>query len=190
MPHSARQVIFFRLLSSLVLALLCTSFAHAQASRGALTKGTFAITSVTVIPMSSDKTLKDATVLIRDGRIIAVGSNVEIPAGTRRIDGTGKFLIPGLGDMHVHLFADETPDKSKVANEFGVMLANGVTTIRLMMGTPEQLQWRDHNCGTDSWTSALGRQPPVHRTQGHQCLRCRHPRTGSGGSQEGCPGWL
>jgi hypothetical protein len=51
--------------------------------------------------------------------------------------------MPGLADMHVHLYSDdETPD-SLAPDELGVMLANGVTTIRLMIGTPESLVERD-----------------------------------------------
>ena len=58
------------------------------------------------------------------------------------IDGRGKFLIPGLADMHTHLFSDEEVPDSMAADEFGVMLANGVTTIRLMIGRPGHLTMR------------------------------------------------
>lgn len=127
---------------TLLITLLFTSSLYAQPSRTALSSDTFALTNVTVIPMTSEKTLPGMTVLIKQGRIVAVNQKVELPAGTRTIDGTGKFLIPGLGDMHVHLFSDETAAKSKAPDEFGVMLANGVTTVRMMIGTPEHLQLR------------------------------------------------
>jgi imidazolonepropionase-like amidohydrolase len=110
-----------------------------SASRGALASGTLAITDVTVIPMTRDTAIRDATVLIRDGRIAAVGAsrNLPVPAGARRIDGRGKYLIPGLADMHTHLYSDgETPD-SLAKYELGVMVANGVTATRFMIGTPE-----------------------------------------------------
>ncbi len=114
-------------------------------SRGALTPGVLAVTNVTVIPMTSpDSVLRDATVVVRDGRIEAVGSTatVRVPRGARRIDGRGKYLVPGLADMHVHLYSDdETPD-SLAGDELGVMIANGVTAIRLMIGTPEHLVLR------------------------------------------------
>jgi imidazolonepropionase-like amidohydrolase len=59
------------------------------------------------------------------------------------IDGTGKYLIPGLADMHTHLFSDaEAVDDSAGPAELGVMLANGVTTARLMIGTPAHLVLR------------------------------------------------
>jgi imidazolonepropionase-like amidohydrolase len=110
-------------------------------SRGALTKGTFAITDVAVIPMTADTVLAGSTVVVRDGRIAEIGPSrrVRVPAGARRIDGRGKYLIPGLADMHAHLFSDgEVPD-SVGADELRVMMANGVTAVRLMIGTPEHL---------------------------------------------------
>ena len=84
------------------LAALLPTAAPAQASRGALARGSFALTNVTVIPMTGDTFLPGATLLVRDGRIAAVGPGrgVTIPAGTRRIDGRGKYVIPGLADMH------------------------------------------------------------------------------------------
>ena len=58
---------------------------------------TIAITGGTVYPVSGPK-IDNATVLIRDGRIAAVGPNVAIPAGATRIDATGKWVTPGLID--------------------------------------------------------------------------------------------
>ena len=113
------------------------------ASRTALARGTLAIRNVTVISMASPAPMAGATVLVRDGRIATVGTTVAVPAGTTIIDGTGKYLIPGLSDMHTHLLSDggEVHDSAGPA-EIGVMLANGITTARLMIGTPEQLVLR------------------------------------------------
>jgi len=58
---------------------------------------TIAITGGTVYPVSGPK-IENATVLIRDGRIAAVGANVAVPAGARRIDASGKWVTPGLID--------------------------------------------------------------------------------------------
>ena len=114
-------------------------------SRGHLTTGAFAIRNVTVIPMAGRTTIPAATVLVRDGRIAALGpaSAVDVPAGVRVIDGSGKFLIPGLTDTHTHLLSDgaEVHDSAGPA-ELAVMLATGVTTARLMIGTPEHLTLR------------------------------------------------
>ncbi len=116
----------------------------AQASRGALAKGTFAITEVTVVPMTSDTILSGSTVLVRDGRVAAVGpsGSVKVPKEARRIDGKGRYLIPGLADMHTHLYSDDEVPDSVAPYELGVMVANGITTARLMIGTPEHLVLR------------------------------------------------
>src|SRR5262249_44041220 len=100
--------------------------AEAQPSRGALARGSFAITNVSVVPMTSETVLSDATVLVRDGRIAEVGpsQSVRAPAGTRTIDGRGKFVIPGLADMHVHLFSDEENLGPVGGDELAVMVAN------------------------------------------------------------------
>ena len=58
---------------------------------------TIAITGGTVYPVSGPK-IENATVLIRDGRIAAVGANVAVPAGATRIDASGKWVTPGLID--------------------------------------------------------------------------------------------
>lgn len=110
-------------------------------SRGALTPGTWALTNVHVVPMTADTVIRDAAILIRDGRIAAVGraADLGIPAGTRTVDGRGRYVTPGLADMHTHLYSDGVVHDSAGPAELGVMLANGVTAARLMIGTPEQL---------------------------------------------------
>src|SRR5262249_8014232 len=65
-----------------------------------------------------------------------------VPKNARRIDGRGKYLIPGLVDMHTHLMSDEDFPDELAPDELRIMVANGVTTIRLMIGTPEQLVLR------------------------------------------------
>src|ERR1043166_2526660 len=64
---------------------------------------TFVITNVNVIPMTSNKVAARQTVIVRDGRIASVAKNAEVPAGAKIIDGQGKFLIPGLAEMHGHV---------------------------------------------------------------------------------------
>ncbi len=124
--------------------VVAPSVTASQASRSALAPGTVAITNVDVIPMNADTVLRNSTVLVRDGRIVEVGPAhmVRVPAAASRVDGRGKFLIPGLADMHTHLYSDgEAPD-SVGPYEMGVFLANGITAARLMIGTTRQLQLR------------------------------------------------
>ncbi len=101
---------------------------------------TVAFKNVNVIPLDKERVLQNQTVLIKNGMIAEIGKKVKIPKDAQVIDGSGKYLMPGLMDMHTHLLSDgdDFPD-SIAEDELKVMIANGVTTIRLMIGTPEQL---------------------------------------------------
>ena len=88
-----------------------------------------AITDVTVIDGTGGAGRSHMTVVIHGGKIIAVDSRSRaiIPAQADVIDGRGKFLIPGLWDMHVHLAIVGAPS-------LGLFVANGVTSVRDMGG--------------------------------------------------------
>lgn len=97
-----------------------------------------AITHVTTIDCTGGPAQPNSTVVIAQGHIIAVGPSdaIKIPAGTRVVDATGKFLIPGLWDMHGHL-TDATEDA------FPQLILNGVTGVRDMGGDLAQIdRWR------------------------------------------------
>lgn len=98
--------------------------------------GVIAFVAVDVVPMDSERILDDQTVLVRGDRITAIGpaSAVTVPAGATVIDGAGKYLMPGLADMHVHILAP---------NEMPLYLAHGVTTVRNMAGFPMHLEMRE-----------------------------------------------
>lgn len=125
---------FFAILS-LLTAVLCA----AQSPVDSRSRG-IAITHVNVIPMDTETILSDQTVLVNAGRIAAVGSRIKIPKGTLVIDGTGKYLIPGLAEMHAHVPpVDEMEPMKEVLFLFA---ANGITTIRGMLGHPKHLELR------------------------------------------------
>ncbi|HST10768.1 MAG TPA: amidohydrolase family protein [Terriglobales bacterium] len=94
-----------------------------------------AFVHVHVIPMDRERVLDDQTVVVEDGRINAMESSKTLkpPTGARLIDATGKFLIPGLTDAHVHLYS---------TIEFPLYLASGVTTVFNLDGRPAHLLWR------------------------------------------------
>ena len=99
-----------------------------------------AVTHVTVIDATGAPARPDMTVLTNDRKIAVVGgfSSVSIPRNAQIIDASGKFLIPGLVDSHVHLTAAGEPNGSR---EFflPLLLANGITTVRDMGGYLESL---------------------------------------------------
>jgi imidazolonepropionase-like amidohydrolase len=94
----------------------------ARAMPGRLS-GTFAVVGATLIDGTNRPPIPNATVLVRDGRIAAAGParSVRIPGGVARIDAAGKFIIPGLWDMHAHFEQVEWGP---------IYLAAGVTTVR------------------------------------------------------------
>jgi imidazolonepropionase-like amidohydrolase len=116
----------------LICCLLTSLLAFAQAP------GPLAVTHVTVIDCTGAAPKANSTVLISGGRITAVtpSDSTIVPPNTRTIDGTGKFLIPGLWDMHGHL-TDATD------SAFPLLILNGVTGVRDMGGDLAQIdRWR------------------------------------------------
>ena len=105
--------------------------------------GPFAFVDVSVLPMDRERVLAGQTVLVRDGRITAMGpsASVRVPADAQRIDGRGKFLMPGLAEMHAHVLGPAQPQELNRDIMF-LYVANGVTTIRAMLGAPNQLTLR------------------------------------------------
>lgn len=99
--------------------------------------GSLFITHLTVIDMTGAAPRHNMTVVIKGKRISAIGraGRVQIPYAAQVIDGSGKYLIPGLWDMHVHF--------TEVERSFPMFIANGVTGVRNMGGDLEQLlRWR------------------------------------------------
>ena len=123
--------------------LVCWRVATAQSN--ANQNETIAFVGVSVIPMDKERVLKNQTVLIRAGRIAEIGdeSKVKIPSDAQRIDGRGKFLMPGIVDMHLHLPPGEGINNDLPSQQLRLLLANGITTGRNMIGAPGNLVLRD-----------------------------------------------
>lgn len=109
------------------------------------TNSLVAFVNVNVIPMDSERILEDQTVIVRDGVIEMIGSNdqVQVLNEALVVDGRGKYLMPGLVDMHVHI---------QYENDMLLFVANGVTSVRNMWGNtgkmlrfgfPDQLALRE-----------------------------------------------
>lgn len=94
-----------------------------------------AFVDVNVVPLDREHTLSEQTVLVRGERIIAMGpsSEVTLPDDARRIEGAGRYLVPGLAEMHAHLPGPQT-DAALTENLLFLYVASGVTTVRGMQG--------------------------------------------------------
>ena len=132
--------------SRLVLAVLVLSGAQSVGGQSISDPGTsvVAFTNVSVVPMDRERVLSNQTVVVRGDRISLVGpsSRVRIPAGARRVDGRGRFLLPGLAEMHGHVPPPNAP-AGQVENTMFLYVAGGITTVRGMLGAPGQLALRE-----------------------------------------------
>jgi imidazolonepropionase-like amidohydrolase len=102
-----------------------------------------AFVDASIVPMDREQVLHGHTVLIENGRIRAVGPSdeVEIPAGAERIDAAGRFLMPGLAEMHGHI--PGSGDRQYAEDILYLYISNGVTTVRGMAGDPLHLELRE-----------------------------------------------
>ena len=119
--------------------------------------GITAFTGVTVIPMDRERALPDQSVIVQGDRIVAVGpsGSVRVPSGALRVDGRGKFLLPGLAEMHGHIPpGDQVPD-AQVAKVLAYFALNGVTTVRGMLGHPRHLGFRDRAARAELLSPAI-----------------------------------
>jgi imidazolonepropionase-like amidohydrolase len=106
------------------------------------TAESIAFTHVTAIDPATGSSRPDQTVVISGDRIVSI-SQASAPPDARVIDGRGKFLVPGLCDMHVHIAGVTADAKWSRQTLLPLLIANGVTTVRDMGGDLEALQsWR------------------------------------------------
>ena len=118
-----------RSLSPFAAAFACLSTLTLAAEPVVPERGTMVFQHVTVIDVLNGSPLTDRSVAVAGGKIIAVGpaASVETPAGAKVVDSTGKYLIPGLWDMHVHF----------VFRNYGpLFVADGVTGVARDVGQP------------------------------------------------------
>ena len=131
-----------RLLVALPLVVAAALTVRAQTT--APVAGTVAFVNVNVLPMDANRVLTEQTVVIRDGRIAALGASASTPAptGATLVDGRGKYLMPGLAEMHGHVPAP-TANPAFAEQVMFLYVASGVTTVRGMQGAAGQLELRD-----------------------------------------------
>ncbi|MFY9554980.1 MAG: amidohydrolase family protein [Blastocatellia bacterium] len=100
-----------------------------------------AFVNVNVVPMDEERLLTGQTVIVRDGLIAALGpaEKVKVPSEALKIDGRGKYLMPGLSDMHVHFEVFNEQANNAMLRLF---VANGVTTVLNLFGAANHLQLR------------------------------------------------
>lgn len=128
------------MLAFLLVPLTLQSQAPAAAPPGNSTP-VVAFESVSVVPMDRERILTGQTVVVRDGKIAQIGpsDSAQVPEGALRVDGRGKYLMPGIAEMHAHVPARDDP---LLETYMALYVLTGATTVRAMMGTPDQLEYR------------------------------------------------
>ena len=137
---------------AMAVSAVCAGSAHAASQAP---PKTIAFLHASVVPMDRERIVSDQTVVVVDGRISAIGaaSKVKVPDGAVRIEARGRYLLPALSDMHVHvegeswnaLLSEEAKAASKVVPFEDFLfpyVANGVTTVQVLSGTHELLPVR------------------------------------------------
>ncbi|MDH3265598.1 MAG: amidohydrolase family protein [Gammaproteobacteria bacterium] len=124
---------------SRTLTLLVASWTFGAVSVATAAETVFL--NVNIVPMTSESVLAGQTVVVADGVIVAIGDvdRVPLPKGAQIVDGTDRFLLPGLAEMHAHV-----PDAASqdLERDFLLFAANGISIIRGMLGQPSHLQLR------------------------------------------------
>lgn len=124
----------FSMKRPVLLVLLCIAVDAVDAA-------SIAFLNVNVVPMSAETVIPEQTVVVENGVIVAIGGvdSVPVPEAAHVVDGTDRFLIPGLAEMHAHVPDTGTQFLDRVLTLF---VANGVTTVRGMLGQPSHLALR------------------------------------------------
>ncbi len=125
----------------LLLLLIAPALIHAQNPVDSRQQE-IVIRSVNVVPMDRETILENYDVVIKDGKIKAMGPSKSIKFDNKAvlIDGKGKYLIPGLAEMHAHV--PPVDDISPMKEVLMLYALNGITTIRGMLGHPKHLELR------------------------------------------------
>jgi imidazolonepropionase-like amidohydrolase len=129
-------------LASIAAAALACSSGHEPTP--APTDSIVAFVLASFIPMVQERVLPDHTVVVRGDRIVAVGpaASTLVPEGATVIDGAGRFLLPGLAEMHGHIPPPQAPPHH-IESVLFLYVANGITTVRGMLGFPGQLELKE-----------------------------------------------
>jgi imidazolonepropionase-like amidohydrolase len=123
------------------IGLLTASTLAAACGAPAAAPGTVAFVNVDVVPMDREGVLESQTVVVVDGVITEMGAarDIEVGAGATLLEGAGRYLMPGLAEMHAHVPPGDNPPRDQVEDILFLYVANGITTIRGMLGSAYQI---------------------------------------------------
>ena len=126
------------LVTAIVTAVLLSPVPAAQ-------ERIIAFEQISLVPMDRERVVARQTVIVRGDRIAEIGESgrINVPAGAARIDGSGQYLMPALAEMHAHVPAGQAA--SEAERVLFMYVANGIGTIRSMLGDPAHFTLRDRS---------------------------------------------
>jgi imidazolonepropionase-like amidohydrolase len=157
MMNSRRLAAIFCAAAAVALAMSATHPVAQTRSTAAAANSIVAIRNATLVTVTQG-TIRNGTVVLRGGKIVAVGANVPIPAGADVVDGTDTFVSPGIIDCHSHIAADEVNEGgTTVSSMTGIEdvfnptdvdiyrdLAGGVTTANVLHGSANPIGGKNY----------------------------------------------
>lgn len=130
-------------MKKLVLSVFALVITCCNKAQEAVSPTAAVITNVNIIDVRNGTILENRNIIVDSGKIKSIRETLPNPgAYTLQIDGTGKYALPGLAEMHAHIPSPETPRERIDATLF-LYLSNGITTIRGMLGHPSHLVLRE-----------------------------------------------
>ena len=107
--------------------------------------GVTVLRNANVIPMDRERILTGQTIVVTNGVITALdeASKVALPANARVVDLAGRYVLPGLVDMHAHLQQGPGTLDDAAGRQLALWIAYGVTTARILAGPPSSIALRD-----------------------------------------------
>ena len=141
-------------------------YRSSRTGRSAAAAGVVAIRNATILTVTRG-TIQNGTIVMRDGKIAAVGTNVQVPEGATVVDGTGKFVSPGIIDAHSHIANDAINEGATAVSSMTGMgdvlnptdiaiqrdLAGGLTVANILHGSANPIGGK-----TRRHQAALGRE--------------------------------
>lgn len=128
-----------------IIAVICVIVVSSCAKpQEKISETAILIANTNVVDVRTGDIIEQRQVVIDSGKIQRIAEVVENAEGyTTTIDGAGKFLMPGLAEMHAHIPQPSTRNPEVVDETLFLYLSNGITTIRGMLGGPSHLELRE-----------------------------------------------
>jgi len=140
-------------LKILIISLLVINFINSckHATKKVISGADYAIEGVHIISMTTDSILPNQTVFIKGKKILKIENSyaVQIAKETQKIDGKGKFLIPGLSELHAHIPIPKNGNTNYLNETMMLFVAHGITTLRGMKGDIYHLKLKEQTAAGD-----------------------------------------